>query len=278
MGRVSDLDATLDPDPVPDSAAPRRPRLEHAIARVEPYLALVALASLLCIMLIASGQDPGWARTGLIVCWLILAFEYLGRLALATHRREFVRRTWVDLVAVIIPFLRNFLFARIVPILGHRARGRLANRAALAAAFLAVLVVSVGSVAVLWVEEGRADSNIETLGQSLWWAFVTVFTVGYGDYTPVTPAGRVIGVILIFVGVGVIAIFTASVATRFLSARDSRTGVPGRVIEEDEATLDVVLARLESLEARLVAGGQIAARAPAEGPGDAPTGETRRSE
>ena len=115
---------------------------------------------------------------------------------------------------------------------------------------------------MLWVEEGRPGSNIETLGESLWWAFVTVFTVGYGDYTPVTPAGRVIGVILMFVGVGVIAIFTASVATRFLSARDSRQGVPGRVIAEEEATLDVVLARLESLEARLVAGGVMCRRGP----------------
>jgi voltage-gated potassium channel len=274
MGPVTDPLPPHDPDPVPDSAAARRPRLEHAIARVEPYLALVALVSLVCIMLIASGLDPGWARTGLVACWLILALEYLGRLALATHRREFVRRTWVDLIAVLIPFLRIFLFARIVPILGHRAGGRLANRAALAAAFLAVLVVSVGSVVMLWVEEGRPGSNIETLGESLWWAFVTVFTVGYGDYTPVTPAGRVLGVLLMFVGVGVIAIFTASVATRFLSARDSRQGVPGRVIADEEATLDVLLARLESLEARLVAGGLVAEGAP----GDAPTAETRRSE
>jgi voltage-gated potassium channel len=271
---VADSLTPLDTDPVPDGASAQRPRLERAIARVEPYLALVALVSLICIMLLASGLDPGWARTSLIVCWLILAFEYLGRLALATHRREFVRRTWVDLLAVIVPFLRIFLFARIVPILGHRARGRLANRAALAAAFLAVLVVSVGSVAMLWVEEGRPGANIETLGESLWWAFVTVFTVGYGDYTPVTPAGRVIGVGLMFVGVGVIAVFTASVATRFLSARDSRQGVPGRVIADDEATLDVVLSRLESLEARLVAGGVIAEHTP----GDAPADETRRSE
>ncbi len=273
MGPVTDPLTPLDPDPVPDSAAARRPRLERAIARVDPYLAFVALVSLVCIMLIASGQDPGWARAGLVICWLILAFEYLGRLALATHRREFVRRTWVDLLAVIIPFLRIFLFARIVPILGHRARGRLANRAALAAAFLAVLVVSVGSVGVLWAGGGPAGLEHRDAGQSLWFAFVTVFTVGYGDYTPVTPEGRVIGVILIFVGVGVIAIFTASIATRFLSARDSRQGIPGRVIEE-EATLDVVLARLESLEARLVAGGVIAEQIP----GDAPADETRRSE
>lgn len=274
MGPVTDPPRPLDPDPVPDTAAPRRPRLERAIARVEPYLALVALASLVCIMLIASGQDPGWALSGLVLCWLILAFEYLGRLALATHRREFVRRTWVDLLAVIIPFLRIFLFARIVPILGGRARGRLANRAALAAAFLAILVVSVGSVAVLWAEDGDPDASIQTLGESLWFAFVTVFTVGYGDYTPVTTAGRVLAVVLFFVGVGVIAIFTASIATRFLSARDSRQGVPGRVIEADEATLDVVLARLESLEARLVAGGL----ARPQERGDAPSDETRRSE
>jgi voltage-gated potassium channel len=277
MRPVTDQFPPLDPDPVPHSANPRRARRERAIARVEPYLALVALAALVFIMLIASGQDPGWARTGLVVCWLILAFEYLGRLLLATHRWEFVRHHPLDLLAVVIPFLRIFLFARIMPILGNRARGRLANRAALAAAFLAVLVVSLGSVVMLWAEEGRPGSNIETLGESLWWAFVTVFTVGYGDFTPVTSAGRVIGVIMMFVGVGVIAIFTASVATRFLSARDSRQGIPGRVMEE-EATLDVVLARLESLEARLVAGGVIPAQGPAAEAGDAPSDETRRSE
>jgi voltage-gated potassium channel Kch len=166
-----------------------------------------------------------------------------------------------------------------VPILGGRARSRLANRAALAAAFLAVLVVSVGSVAVLWVEEGRPGASIGTLGESLWWAFVTIFTVGYGDYTPVTPLGRTLGVVFMFVGVSVIAIFTASVATRFLSARDSQHVVPGRVIEEEEeATLDAVLARLESLESRLVAGGLIPARDGARRPADAPGEQTRRSE
>ena len=237
----------------------------------------MALLSLVCIMLLVSEQDPGWAGPALIACWLVLAVEYLTRWVLAADRRSFVRHTWVDLLAVLIPFLRIFLFARIVPILGGRARTRLANRAALAAACLAVLVVSVGSVAMLWVEEGRPDANIETLGESLWWAFVTIFTVGYGDYTPVTLAGRTIGVVFMFVGVGVIAIFTASIATRFLSARDSRQGVPGRVIAE-EASLDAVLARLESLEARLVAGGVIAAQATAEEAGDAPTDETRRSE
>ncbi len=194
---------------VPARSDTRHARREALIARLEPYLALVALLSLVCIMLLASQLDPGWAWPVLVACWAVLAVEYLTRLLLAEDRAVFVRRTWVDLLAVAIPFLRIFLFARIVPILGGRARSRLANRAALAAAFLAVLVVSVGSVAVLWVEEGRPGASIDTLGESLWWAFVTIFTVGYGDYTPVTPLGRALGVVFMFVGVSVIAILVA---------------------------------------------------------------------
>ena len=67
---------------------------------------------------------------------------------------------------------------------------------------LVVLVLEFASIGVLAAERGEADANIETASDALWWGYVTITTVGYGDRFPVTNEGRLVGVVLLTVGVG----------------------------------------------------------------------------
>lgn len=80
----------------------------------------------------------------------------------------------------------------------------------------------------------------------MWWAVVTVTTVGYGDTYPHTTAGRIIGMAVMLVGIGFVAILTAGAAERFMRAQRAER----RELEGVEQRLDEILRRLESLERR----------------------------
>lgn len=69
----------------------------------------------------------------------------------------------------------------------------------------------------LWMTEPRVDA-----GNALWWSIVTLTTVGYGDISPATPAGRVIGTLLMIFGIGVIGAFTGQVASLLTERRRLR--------------------------------------------------------
>ena len=121
---------------------------------------------------------------------------------------------------------------------------------------------------VLDAEAGAAGANIKTPGDALWWGYVTITTVGYGDQYPVTPWGRVIGVFLLTAGWRCSASSPASSPTR--SWRRGAAGgcvalpaEPGSVQAELDAIRDLLAeneernaslrSRLDALEGALVA-------------------------
>ena len=81
-----------------------------------------------------------------------------------------------------------------------------------------------------------AEPAVKTFGDGVWWALVTVTTVGYGDITPLTTLGRLVAGALMFLGLGLIATVTALVSANFI-----RNYV-------DSHTNDDVLAKLAELE------------------------------
>jgi voltage-gated potassium channel len=75
----------------------------------------------------------------------------------------------------------------------------------------------IAALAELDAERGHAGANIHTFGQAIWWAGVTITTVGYGDYYPVTPVGQAVAFALMIVGISLLGLVTATVAAWFLT-------------------------------------------------------------
>ncbi len=87
--------------------------------------------------------------------------------------------------------------------------------------FLTVLVLTVASVLVLQFESKSPDANITSGGDALWYAIVTITTVGYGDRYPVTTAGRVTAMFIMFMGVGIIGALASILATLLVGGSSS---------------------------------------------------------
>ena len=80
-------------------------------------------------------------------------------------------------------------------------------------------VILLSSVGVNYFEQSADDSNIHSVWDGLWWAVVTIATVGYGDRFPVTIGGRLVAFLLMFFGVGMMSLFTATIASIFVQKK-----------------------------------------------------------
>ncbi len=168
-----------------------------------------------------------------LIC-VIFLFDFFWNLSASRPKRAYFldRRGWLDLLGS-VPSLGVFKFtallrlarlsrlARISRLLRGQNKRELIddvvkNRgryAAFITVLLAFLVLSLASILVLQFESKSPDANITTGGQALWWAVVTITTVGYGDYFPVTAAGRITGVFVMFAGVGIIGALASILAS-----------------------------------------------------------------
>ena len=86
----------------------------------------------------------------------------------------------------------------------------------------ATVLVFNGAVIVYLLERHAPSANIHTLGDALWWSFVTVTTVGYGDFFPVTTGGRITACFVMATGLLTLAVVTAQVASSFVAQGSSR--------------------------------------------------------
>jgi voltage-gated potassium channel Kch len=104
-------------------------------------------------------------------------------------------------------------------------------------------IVVVASVVELAFEQHAHGANIHNFGESLWWAIVTVTTVGYGGNYPVTSGGRCVAVVLMLVGIGLIGSLSAKVASYFVEEK----------ADEEKADLSCRLDRIEQMLAQALA-------------------------
>lgn len=172
----------------------------------------------------------------LFVCPVLL-FDVGRSLYKATNRKRYVLTWgWLDLLGSVpwFPVLRLLRLARLLRItrslrastpkdVWTAATQSVAQSTLMAAVFVLLLVLILGSSAVVFVENSSADANIKSGQDAVWWTFVTVATVGYGDRFPVTAGGRAIGVAVMIVGVSVFSIFTGYLATVFQNRHRKQT-------------------------------------------------------
>jgi voltage-gated potassium channel len=190
-----------------------------------------------------------------VIIWLAFAVDYLVRLYLALDRRQYVRNNLVDLLIVIVPFLRPIRAVRLLRLIrvvgvagvAQRRAASVQARTVSYVATTALVATLVASFAIYDVERQAKSGNIKSMGDALWWSVTTIFTVGYGDRYPTTAAGRVIAVCLMGVGIALLGVITAAIAAWFVSHL--------RQVEQAEvhskATLETVLAEVQGLHARL---------------------------
>jgi voltage-gated potassium channel len=174
----------------------------------------------------------------------VYATDIVIRSALAPRHLRYALAHPLALASVIIPPLRVLFSLRLVRSVfrrGHLPRFLLA----------ATLLVLNGAVIVYLFERHAPNSNIHTVGEALWWSAVTVTTVGYGDFYPVTIGGRITACFIMGTGLLTLAVVTAQVASSFVTQASSR-GNPAPTSETSRpevalAVLDQRLARIEVL-------------------------------
>jgi len=207
-------------------------------------LDLLALATLWFVLVPPwyygqGGQGIWWALR--ISLSLIYGIDLAIRGVLAGQPVRYARANPIALAAVLFPPIRAIFSIRLVRAMfrrGHLARFLLTA---------AVLVLD-GAVIVYLYERHAPHSNIHTLGESLWFSVVTVTTVGYGDYTPVTVLGRTTAVLIMLVGLLTLAVVTAQVASSFVAQGSSRAR---RSPQPEAAPPEVTLAELDRRLARI---------------------------
>ena len=84
---------------------------------------------------------------------------------------------------------------------------------------ISVLVVGGSGIGIYLIESPHEDAQITNLIDAFWWASATVTTVGYGDVVPVTEAGRIMGIGLMFVGISIIGVFISALGGRLVGSR-----------------------------------------------------------
>jgi voltage-gated potassium channel len=196
-----------------------------------------------------------------VICSIFFIDFLITFIRAENKRRYFFTWGWFDLLSSIpaVYFLRYFRFARILRIgrvlrgaragkilatfiLDHRAQGGIVG-----ALLISVLIIFIGSISILQVEQGIGGS-INTAEDALWWAATTMTTVGYGDKYPITTEGRIIASVLMFAGIGVFGVVSGFLAAWFIS--------PSRKEDEKntgahQETIDALQTKIDSLDSKV---------------------------
>lgn len=208
-------------------------RVQAFERRTQKPLTYLALFFLVVYALpIIDTHLPHWLATSCTVIswgiWAAFALDYLTRLGLTPARGVFVRTHIPELLTVALPMLRPLRVLRVLSLANLMSRRRdstLLLSVAQVIAGAVTLLVTIGALAMLDAERGAKGANITTVGDAFWWAIVTITTVGYGDYYPVTFVGRVIATIMMLLGIALLGVVTAGISGWLLTqlAQDQKS-------------------------------------------------------
>ena len=167
-----------------------------------------------------------------VIC-LLFFVDFTVRFYKAENKLKFMRWGWIDLISS-IPMINYFRAGRLLRLIRlfrivrafrssrmllHHIFKNKAKGTFTTVSIFAVMLIIFSSIAILQVENTK-EGNIKTAEDALWWAYVTITTVGYGDKFPVTTEGRIIAVVLMTAGVGLFGTFTAYASSLFVEERE----------------------------------------------------------
>jgi len=258
---------SADDDPDADDPTGRLAAYE---ARTQTALDLLALATLwLCVVPPADFSTAHNVRVLVLIVRGALSVVYgidmAIRSSLARRHRHYLATHPLGVASVVFPPVRVIFSLRLVRSMFRRGNlGRFLLTAA--------VLVANGAIIVYLLERHAPHSNIHTLGDSVWWSLVTVTTVGYGDFFPVTTGGRITACFIMATGLLTLAVLTAQVASSFVAqgpSRARRGPLPEPAQREVTlAELDRRLARIEELLTAAAPSSQRAGGMPGRDSGD----------
>jgi len=215
---------------------------------------IVIIAISLSILISFVETIPSLARTFQLVLEVleyVLTFfftvEYIARLYCSPRPKDYALSFFgiIDLLAILPPYLsyffpnarymlmlRSFRFIRIFRVFklfsfineGYfllQSLRKSLTKIAVYFLFVLILVTCLGTLMYM-VESGRPDTGFTDLGTSVYWAIVTMTTVGYGDITPVTAIGRLLSAFVMLLGYTIIAVPTGIVTATFIDETKER--------------------------------------------------------
>lgn len=193
------------------------------------------------------------------IIFVIFVFDYLIRLILSKEKRLFLKENLWDLIAI-IPFssaFRIFRVAKLARLVRITKLAKMTKITKLSRLFafsfrlidklrtfldtngfkyvlsITAIFIILGGIAIHFAEG-------MSLSDGIWWSFVTATTVGYGDISPSTSPGRLVAMILMLVGIGLIGSLTSTITSFFLK----RT--PGKSVADE--TLDHIISRIKNIK------------------------------
>ena len=153
------------------------------------------------------------------VCWVAFAIDLLFGLVTSENKVLYLKRHPLEIASVLLPFLRPLRLMRVISFGGLALQKIAVGRQfaiTVKVAITTVFVAYVAAVQITITERAVEGSNIKNFGDGFWWAITTVTTVGYGDRYPTTTEGRLLAVMLMFMGISLVGVITTSVAAWFV--------------------------------------------------------------
>jgi len=201
-----------------------------------------------------------------IIC-VVFLFDFSMRLRRAPHKRDYFigERGWLDLLgsipsaqnpvlqyAALLRLARLSRLARITRLLRGQSKKEIVadvvkNRSEYAVVITllaAMTVLILASVMVLQFEGADTNANIKTGGEALWWSWVTITTVGYGDYFPITTGGRIVGFFVMLAGIGIIGALASIFASVLVAPGNDKAPAPDPAVSKELRALREEIAAL----------------------------------
>lgn len=247
--------------------AMKRPKLPSQL-KLDPYdlfiLGLTGLSFISLLVMAVPASNPAAQQIAFtldIFLSLLFLVDFFYTLASAPDKRAYLKWGWLDFLGSLpyLPLLRVLRVLRAIRslrILRHNSlydiwetiKQRPERTTVFTASLFSILLVSLSSYAILVIEAPIPDSQIQTPGEALWWAIVTITTVGYGDFVPTTSSGRLVAGLLMLMGIGMFSAFTSYLSTSFINRRQKQQHEES---EDLAKRLDAIETQLKNLNETL---------------------------
>ena len=196
-------------------------------------------------------QEPydGYLNILQLILWGLFAADYCIRLYLAPRRLYFITHNLMNLAIVLLPAWRIVSFLAMIYMTANRQYKRLSELAVKLFGYTAIFIIMF-ALAIYSVESSEPGAMIRDLPTAYWWTFTTLATVGYGDVYPITGIGRVIAVVVMLYGVGMVAVATGALASWIIEKIGGREEQEYPATKADVDDLRQEISELRALLAR----------------------------